>query len=104
MMRRQGTTKYTKYTKKENQSENHSESDPFIFQQRVMTKTDQESQPKSRASQVIVNLGAMFVAQLGYRLDLEDDLLEAHEVRLVATFQRPIFISQYKLSLWSERY
>ena len=47
-MRIQGTTKYTKYTKKENLSQSHSESDsesdPFIFQKRVMTKVDQESQ------------------------------------------------------------
>ncbi len=68
-----------------------------------MTKIDQESQPKSRAPQIVVNLGAMFVAQLGYRFDLEDDLPEADEVRLIAMFQRPIFISQYKLSLRSER-
>src|SRR5208283_3026809 len=45
----------------------------------------------------------MFVAQLRHRFDFEDDLPEAHEVRLVPVFQRPIFISQYKLSLWSER-
>ena len=64
-----------------------------------MTEIDQESKPKSRAPQIVVNLGAMFVAQLRYRFDLEDDLPEADEVRLIAMFQRPIFISQYKLSL-----
>src|SRR5271157_1278641 len=68
-----------------------------------MAKIDQESEPKSRAPQIVVNLGAMFVAQLRHRFDFEDDLPEAHEVRLVPMFQRPIFISQYKLSLWSER-
>jgi len=68
-----------------------------------MTKIDQESELKSCASQIVVNLGAMFVAQLGYRFDLEDDLPEAYEVRLIAMFQRPIFISQYKLSLRCKR-
>src|SRR5271157_2375098 len=102
-MRRQGTTKNTKYTKKGSQSENHSENDSFIFQKRVVTKIDQESQPESRVPQIVVNLGAMFVAQLRHRFDFEDDLPEANEVRLVPMFQRPIFISQYKLSLRSER-
>ena len=50
-----------------------------------------------------MNLGAMFVAELGYRFDLDDDLIETHKVRLVAMLQRPIFISQYKLSLGGER-
>src|SRR5271157_5651448 len=103
MMRIQGTTKYTKYTKKGSQSENHSENDSFIFQKRVATRIDQESQPESRAPQIVMNLGAMFVAELRHRFDFEDDLPEAHEVRLIAMFQRPIFISQYKLSLRSER-
>jgi len=83
--------------------ENQSEDNSFIFQKRAMTKIDRESQPKSSAPEIVVNLGAMFVAQLGYRFDLEDDLPEAYEVRLIAMFQRPIFISQYKLSLRSER-
>src|SRR5271157_2337289 len=103
MMRIQGTTKYTKYTKKGSQSENHSENDSFIFQKRVATRIDQESQPESRAPQIVMNLGAMFVAELRHRFDFEDDLPEAHEVRLIAMFQRPIFISQYKLSLRSQR-
>ena len=51
-----------------------------------MTEIDQETQPKSRASEIVVNLGAMFVGELRYGLDLDDDLLEANEVRLVLLF------------------
>ncbi len=68
-----------------------------------MTKIHQEPQPKSRASQIVVNLCAMFVAELRDRFDFEDDLLEAHKVRLIMMFQCSIFISQYKLGFRSER-
>jgi len=68
-----------------------------------MRKTDQKSEPKSRAPQVVVNLCSMFVAELGDRFYFEDDLPEAHEVRLIVVFQRPIFISQYELGFRSER-
>src|SRR2546423_632800 len=67
---------------------------PFVFEFGVMAEIDQQTHFEAGGVEVVDHLGAVLVSQRGHRLDLDDDFVVAHEVRLVLLFQRPSFVRQ----------
>ena len=52
--------------------------------------------------QVVDNLGAMFIGQLGHRLEFQDDFLEANDVWDEGMLEPSSFVEQWKLILGVE--
>ena len=76
---------------------------PLVLQFRVSSKVDKDAQFIAARVEVVDHLGRVLVDQLPHRLDLDDDLPEANEVRLIRLFEALAAVAQRQLRLSDER-
>lgn len=68
----------------------------LVFDLGVVAEVDQEPELLASRLQLVDHLRTVFVGQFLDRLDLEDDLAEAQEIRLVLLFQRLSLVLESK--------
>jgi hypothetical protein len=77
--------------------------DSLVLELGIVAKVDEEAEAEAGGLEVIMDLGAVPVGELGNGLDFEDDLVETDEVGLVGLLQEPSLIPQLQISLRVER-
>src|SRR5262249_16771173 len=79
--------KTRKTRKKDKEEGEKSDHNPLGLNLRVVAEIHQQAQAMARGPQVVVNLGSVGVVKRLHCLDLQDDLVEADEVRNVLLLQ-----------------
>src|ERR1035441_8742527 len=75
----------------------------LVFELRIMTKIDKESDFMPGSVEVVDDLGAMFVGQHGNGLEFHDDFLEADEVGFVGLAKETALVLQAQRFLGGKR-
>ena len=68
-----------------------------------MPEIHEQAESVAGGVEIIEHLGTMLIRQRRHRLDLQDDLLEADEIRLESLTKRPAFVAQWQMRLRRER-